>query len=238
MVRALDDVACDALADATLVVVRLALDVESAPPEPPPKPSERIVEEPAKEAPSPDRAETSPASGDRRSSNAIEVLAGGAVAAGLGGSVGKGARIGAAWLFDRRRWSIGVTGLALAPETRTFEKGTVEVGLLGGGLEGCGRAATASGVIAGALCARGEMFRLSGAASGFARNEEHARPLAALGLALRGKVRIAPPFGAFAEIAASAPLARERFAIDGAGVVYEPPIVAGTAAAGLSVDFE
>jgi hypothetical protein len=240
MIRALEDARCDALADATLVIVRLALDVESPAPAASAAPSPTPANEPVS-ASSSDRVDAPVR--ERESENGahstgVELLAGGAAAAGLGVSIGKGARLGAAWLFDRRRWSIGVTGLALAPETRTFEKGEVEVGVLGGGLEGCGRAATTSGAIAGALCARGEIFRLSGSASGFARNDEHARPLAAMGLVLRGKMRIARPFGLFAELAASVPLARERFSIDGAGVVYEPPIVAGTAAAGLSVDFE
>lgn len=244
MVRAIEDASCDALADATLVIVRLALDVESAQPESATAPPPAKLVESAKTSTTvataatvaPDRVEPSPAANDHRT-NAVELLAGGAVAAGLGVSFGKGARIGAAWVFDPH-WSIGVTGLALAPETRTFEKGTVEIGLLGGGLEGCVRAATTAGAIAGALCARGEMFRLSGSANGFARNEEHARPLATMGLALRGKLRIARPLGAFAELATSVPLARERFAIDGAGIIYEPPVVAGSAAAGLSVDFE
>lgn len=248
MVRAIEDVACDALADATLVIVRLALDVESAPPEtttttaaePVTASSQSPSLSPASSSAasaSADRVEPSPAA-NRERTNGIELLAGGAVAAGLGVSFGKGARVGAAWMFDHQRWSIGVTGLALAPETRSFENGTVEIGLLGGGLEGCGRTATTSGALAGALCARGEMFRLSGSANGFARNEEHARPLATMGFALRGKLRIARPLGAFAELAASVPLARERFAIDGAGIIYDPPIVAASAAAGLSVDFE
>lgn len=236
MIRALEDARCDALADATLVIVRLALDVERAAPDAPAHVSESAKSIESVPASAPDRVDAAP-SANGEHANGIELLAGGAVVAGLGVSIGKGARLGAAWLFDRR-WSIGVTGLALVPETRTFEKGEVEVGVLGGGLEGCARASSISDAISGALCARGELFRLSGSASGFARNDEHARPLAAMGLVLRGKARIARPFGAFAELAAAAPLARERFAIDGAGIVNEPPIVAGTAAAGLSVDFE
>lgn len=240
MSRALEDDACDALADATLVVVRLALDVESASvaptsskPTPAPAPAQATTETPA---PDRDRDHESPPAANLGRANGFELLAGGAVAAGFGASFG--ARAGAGWVFAGRRLSIGVTGLALVPETRAVENGSVEIGLLGGGLEGCGRAATSSRALAGALCARGEVFRLSGSAGGFARNEAHGRPLATMGLALRGKLRIARPFGLFAEVAASVPLARERFAIDGVGIVYAPPVVAGTAATGLFVDFE
>jgi hypothetical protein len=112
--------------------------------------------------------------------------------------------------------------------------GAVEVAYLGGGLEAClrsalGRAFEVEG------CARGEAGSMSGSASGFATNQDHARALYAGGAFARGIVGLGRPIGAFVEAGVRAPLHRERFAIEGAGTVYDPPAVGGSVAAGMSL---
>lgn len=79
---------------------------------------------------------------------------------------------------------------------------------------------------------------LSGTAHGFAKVEAHSRPLFA-GTALgRAQARFGGPVAAFAEAGAAVPMIRERFEIDRVGVVYDPPIIAGTIGIGVLVDFE
>jgi hypothetical protein len=238
MTRALEDPTCDALADATLVVVRLALEDDSpSPPAPAPArgaedgraPATAVEDADGRDRPARDPSKTPAAS--------LEIAAGPAAASGLGGSFAPGVRVGAGWTFGGRHWALGLTGLALAPQTHPVEQGSVEISVLGGGVEGCRRAATERESFAVALCARAELFALAGAAQGFARNESHTRPLATAGLVLRGRAAIAGPLGWFAEMGAMVPLAREQFAIDGAGVIYDPPAVALAGATGPSLDF-
>jgi hypothetical protein len=51
-------------------------------------------------------------------------------------------------------------------------------------------------------------------------------------------VRVAGPVRAFVELGAVAPVVRERFAIDGVGLVYDPPLIGGSGGIGALVDFE
>ena len=166
-----------------------------------------------------------------------EVLAGGTVAVGIGSPVAPGFRGGAALALGEGRWTVGITGVFLASQTRDVGAGTVDVGVAGGGLEACGRLRAGRSALLG-LCGRAEVLRLSGSASGFARVEEHARPLFAGTLLARGQARVAGPVMAFLELGAVVPVVRERFAIDRVGIVYDPPLIGGTGGFGALVDFE
>jgi len=250
MMRSLEDDSCDALADATLVVVRLAAEEPAsgereAPVVPPPTSSSAGLE------PAPERDEARAADARSRAWLGGELLLGAAAAIGLQGGLGGGARASGALVFGGGRFSLGLTGLWLAPVASSpgsssagspagssAGSGKIEVGILGGGLEACARAAVAARMVSFAVCPRGEVFRLSGEASGFARNESRGRALIAASLVLRGKVRIAGPAGVFVEAAATFPLTNERFAVDGLGIVYDPPVLAGIGAAGLALEFE
>src|SRR5262249_50643418 len=112
-----------------------------------------------------------------------------------------------------------------------------DVAYAGGGLEGCwrhriGQRAFVSG------CGRAELGRLSGTARGFDRSEGHARPLAPASLLARGQLRLVCPASAFAELGAATPISRERFQIDGVGLVHDPAVVAPVGAVGGLLEFE
>lgn len=214
---------CDGLAEATVLAVKLALDLDRepaiAPPAAPP-PAETVAAAPAK-------TETPFA----------EASATGVLAFGLGTPFASGARAGGALVVAGGRWSIGITGLVLPATTREIGGGTVDTSILGGGIEGCWRLPLGATFLV-ALCGRTEIMRLEGSAHGFARTEEHASPLVAATLLGRGRVRIAGPAALFVEAGAVLPFVRDRFAIDTVGVVYDPPIVAATTGIGVVVDFE
>ena len=232
MQRSLTDEAssCDGLAEATLLAVKLALDLSEADaPALAPAPAIVPAAEPLRAAPVPAAA--------RRSTLGLEILAGGILAFGIGSPVAPGVRGGAALTLGEGRWSIGLTGLVLPAQTHDVGEGTVDVSVAGGGMEGCGRARVAHSLLL-ALCGRAEVMSIAGSAHGFARAEEHARPLFAGTLLGRARARIAGPIAAFVEAGAVLPIVRERFEIDRVGVVYDPPLVSGTAGIGVLVDFE
>lgn len=229
MARRLEDPTCAALADATLVVVKLALEVPAATPEPPARPVAALVPSEVSERPVP-----APAPSGGRGA-VVELLAGGAVGVGLGSAFAPGGRATASFRFGG--WGVGITGLVLAPQSRAMPPGVVDVGVLGGGVEGCRRISPERNWKVG-LCSRFELFRLAGSARGFARSEEHARLLPTVGLLLRGQARLAGSFGLFAEAGGTVPLSRERFEIEGAGIVHDPTAVVATAAFGAFVAFE
>lgn len=223
-----DASSCDGLAEATILAVKLALD----PSEPPAAPASA----PIATAPPPTREAVSPPP-VRRSTVGVEVLAGGILTVGIGSPVAPGACGGAALTLGDGRSSIGVTCLALSAQTREVGEGTVDISVAGGGIEGCGRARVGRPVLL-ALCGRAEVMSLAGTAQGFARVENRARPLFAGTVLGRARVQVAGPVTAFLETGVVVPVVRERFAIDRVGVVYDPPIVAGTAGIGVLVDFE
>lgn len=215
---------CDGLADATVLAVKLALDLEAAP---------AITA-----APPPEVADPGPtASVLRRAAPFAEISASGVVAFGLASPVAAGVRAGAGLVLGQGRWSIGITGLVLPSQTRNVGEGTVGVSVLGGGIEGCGRLPIGRSLLL-ALCGRAEAMSLDGNAHGFARAENHARPLFAGTLLGRARARVAGPVALFIEAGAVVPFARERFAIDTVGVVYDPPVVAAATGIGILVDFE
>lgn len=227
-----DAASCDGLAEATVLAVKLALDLEAAPavgaapaPVPSPAPPPKV------------EGAVPPPSVARPASPVAEISAGGVLAFGLGSPVASGVRAGAALVLGRGRWSIGLTGLALPAQTRAVGDGTVDVSILGGGIEGCGRSPIGRSLLL-ALCGRAEAMSLVGSAHGFARTEEHARPLLAGTLLGRARARVAGPVALFVEAGAVVPFVRERFAIDTVGVVYDPPVVAAAAGIGIVVDFE
>jgi hypothetical protein len=81
-------------------------------------------------------------------------------------------------------------------------------------------------------------MRLAGRAQGFARTDAHARPLFAGTLLGRARATVAGPLVLFVEGGAMLPFARERFSIDGVGVVYEPPVVAAVTGLGVLVSLD
>ena len=225
MERALDDRAagCDGLAEATLLAVRLALDVPAEPPAPA-EPSDHDTPAPI-------------VAGDPHPRH-VEILAGGLAAFGIGSAFAPGVRAGGALtLGSEAQWSIGVTGFALASRTQTLGAGAVSIGALGGGVDLCRRHRFGASWRVG-LCGRAELGRLSGQARGFDTNEEAARPLVLGSLLLRAQRRFYGPLGLFAEVGGAVPIVRERFEIQGVGLVYDPPLVAATGAIGALVDFE
>ena len=227
---------CDGVAEATVLAVRLALELEAP-----------AVEAPAAEAPavaaplpSPATADAGPApsvSAPRRAAPFAEIAASGVVVFGLASPVASGARAGAALVLAHGHVSLGLTGIVLPSQTRNIGPGTVDLSVLGGGIEGCGRLPIGAALLL-ALCGRAEAMSLDGSSHGFDRVETHARPLLAGTLLGRARARIAEPVALFVEAGALVPLARERFSIDTVGVVYDPPAVAAATGIGVVVDFE
>lgn len=215
---------CDGLAEATTLAVKLALELEGAPAVAPAPPAEVADVGPAASVPRP-------------ATPLAEISTSGVVAFGLASPVAAGVRAGGGLVLGHGRWSIGITGLALPSQTRNVGEGTVDVSILGGGIEGCGRLPIGRSLLV-ALCGRAEAMSLEGSAHGFARAEDHARPLFAGTLLGRARARVAGPVAVFVEAGAVLPIARERFAIDTVGVVYDPPVVAAATGIGVLVDFE
>jgi hypothetical protein len=214
---------CEGLAEATVLAVKMALELEG--------PAEVTA------AP-PEVAEVHPdASVARYAAPIAEISASGVLAFGIVSPVAAGVRGGAGLVLGQRRWSIGVTGLALPSRTRNVGEGTVDVSVLGGGLEGCGRLPIGGSLLL-ALCGRVEAMRVDGSAKGFTRSERHARALFAGTLLGRARARVRGPFELFVEAGALVPFARERFAIDTVGVVYDPPVVAAVTGIGIFANFE
>jgi hypothetical protein len=236
-----DASSCDALAEATLLAVRLALDVldvpanEAAPsPSPsPPIPAVSTLSPLSPAAP----AEVAAPPPDVRRSPFAEISASGVLMFGIGSPVAPGVRAGGALTVGAGRWSIGLTGLVLPAHSRDIGDGSVDVSVFGGGIEGC-RQARIGRTILVALCGRLEAMALEGSSRGFARVENHAVPLFAGTLLGRARMTVAGPVSLFAEAGAEIPFLRQRFSIDTIGVVYDPPIVAAATGIGVLVDFE
>jgi hypothetical protein len=220
---------CDGLAEATLLAVRLALDAAPAASATPATPTAVIAPAP-QTAPSAELPAPSVEARATRSSIGSELLAGGLPLA-------PGIRGGAAVTLFTGHWSIGVTGAFLPAKTHDVGTGQVDVSVVGGGIEGCGRGRVSRALLV-ALCGRFEAFRLGGSAHGFASSAEHARPLLVSTALGRGQVSVAGPLAIYAELGAIVPVVRERFAIDGVGLVYDPPIVGGSAGIGALAVFE
>jgi hypothetical protein len=222
-----DASSCDGLAEATVLAVKLALDLETATPA-----------VPADVVPPADVAVLDPEPlVVRRATPRAEIWTSGVLAFGIGSPVAPGVRAGASLLLGQARWSLGITSLVLPSQTRDIGEGKVDVSILGGGIEGCGRSRVGRALLL-ALCSRVEAMRLEGSARGFARTEEHARPLFAGTLLGRAQAKVAGPVALFIEAGAVVPFVRERFAIDTVGVVYDPPTVAAATGIGMLVNFE
>jgi hypothetical protein len=222
-----DAPSCDGLAEATLLAATLTLELETAapPPSPAPAPEPPAI---ADSAPIVPRAHRAPRA---------EISAGSVVAFGLTSPVAPGVRTGAAFVLGQGRWSLGISGVVLPAQTRTVQEGSVDVSMLGGGLEGCSRLPVGSSFLL-AFCGRVEAARLEGTSHGYTRSKEEQRPLfSGTGLG-RARVRLAGPIAAFVEAGAVIPFVRERFSIDTVGVVYDPPAVALATGIGILVDFE
>ncbi len=226
--RSLDDrgASCDGLAEATLLAVKLAFDSSQddepavgAPPEPPPSLPARHEE--------------------ASSAKHVELLAGAMAASiGIGSSFAPGMRASGGLAFGGLEpvWWLGATGFALPAQSEQHGSGSVDVELMGGGIESCRRMLRGDNAVG--LCARAEAARLAGRAHGFVKNEEAARPLFLASLLLRGQRRLAGPLGVFAELGVTAPILRERFEIQGVGLVYDPPVLGVSGGLGLLLDLE
>jgi hypothetical protein len=166
-----------------------------------------------------------------------EIYASSVFTFGLTSPVAPGARAGAALVLGQGRWSLGITGVVLPAHTRGVREGTVELSLLGGGVEGCGRLPMGRALLV-ALCARVEGMSLAGSSRGFKYTRDERRPLFAGTLLGRGRAQLVGPIAAFVEAGAVLPFVRERFSIDTLGVVYDPPVVAAVTGIGILVDFE
>jgi hypothetical protein len=261
-----DGASCAALADATALAVRLALDLEPAADaaldERRPaaedaalrgEPSSPVAEQaaPTAEPSSPvaERAARQPRAGEanrdaardeppsRRSSVGLWLLGGAGAAAGLIHPFSTGARAGAGVTLDSSRWTIGATGSISAARTFAVGSGEVDLAYAGAGLEACRRHGMSERVTVGA-CGRLELGRLSGTARGFDRSEAHARPLATASLLARAQLRLLGPAWLFAELGVAATMVRERFQIDGVGLVHDPALAAPIAALGAVVEIE
>lgn len=229
-----DAPSCEGLAEATALAVKLALDLDAARPSTPahtPSTGHVPADGPGEKSP--------PAPVDEpRAASLGEISLAGVVAFGIATEFASGVRGGAAMVLDQReRWSLGVTGLLLPVQSKTVGEGTVDLSVQGGGVEGCRRARTGRSLLL-ALCGRIELMRIEGQARGFERSETHARALTTSTLLGRARAKVAGPFVTFAEIGAVVPFQRQRFSIDTVGVVYDPPIMGGTAGIGVAVDFE
>lgn len=84
-------------------------------------------------------------------------------------------------------------------------------------------------------CGRGEVGLLSGEARGFATNDDRTRVRVAGGPVARAIVPLGASLGLFVEGSALAAAKRQRFAIEGAGVAYDPPAIGLGAGAGLAL---
>jgi hypothetical protein len=214
--RMLEDRAasCDGLAEAVVLALLLSGDDEAKP--------EPIGADPQRDEKQP----------PRRAGIGVRVGAGGELAiATIRGAAG-GAQIAGHVGPNDGFWSIGVIGAWLPSSEIALATGSAEISYFGGGIEGCGHRSLTRSFDA-ALCARAEAGVMHGEAKGFTTNESHDRPLFAAALLLRGALGIAGPFGAYVEGGVRAPLHRERFAIESAGILYDPPPIAALAGAGL-----
>lgn len=230
--RSLDDrgASCDGLAEATLLAVKLAFDHSSSEDDAAGSASAAATETPPSQ----------PAVHEEASSTKhVELLAGAMAASiGIGSSFAPGMRASGGLAFGGLEpvWWLGVTGFALPAQSEQHGSGSVDVELMGGGIESCRRMLRGDNAVG--LCARAEAARLAGRAHGFVKNEEAARPLFLASLLLRGQRRLAGPLGVFAELGVTAPIIRERFEIQGVGLVYDPPVLGVSGALGLLLDLE
>jgi hypothetical protein len=216
-----DSADCAGLAEAAYLSVKLALETDPSPP--------------ARTVAVPNGTREEPSRVARPSLPVAEASLAGVMAVGLGRRATPGMRASASLLLGASRWSLGITGAVFPSQTSEVAGGTLSTSLAGGGIEGCRRASLGS--LGLALCSRFEAMRLVGSAAGFDRSESHARPLFVGSILGRAQHKLGP-IAAFVEVAAVAPVVRERFAIDTIGVVYESPIVAGAGGIGVALDFE
>jgi hypothetical protein len=228
---------CDGLAEATLLVARLALDSATGPPSPPSNTADAAAganAANANRAAERDDARRESAVKPRGRAVHPELLVGALASFGIGGAFSPGARTTAALAL--RPWTFGITGFILPPATQPFGVGRVAIAAMAGGLDLCYRARLV-GFLLG-VCGRGEIGALTGTARGFANNESATRALLLTSVLARGQRRIGGPLGVFAELGAVVPMVRERFEIQGVGMVYDPPPVAAMGGIGMLVDFE
>lgn len=266
-VRALSDdgPTCGPLADATALAVRLALDLEPSSSDAgvgSKNEAERTAEPTTvstEDATSAVRAdETLKATSAVRADGVVEttrdalagatgdgatwsvgfwLLGGAGFAVGMVDSFAPGARASAGVALDSGRWTLGATGALTPPRTIGLGAGEVNVSYAGGGAEVCRRHRFVRAFAAGG-CARAEVGLLTGSARGFDRSDSRTRPLVLAGLLARGELRVFGPAALFAEIGALVPVVRERFEIDGVGLVHDPAMIAPSGAVGALLEIE
>jgi hypothetical protein len=214
---------CDGLADAVVLALVLSTDGgDDAEPSPPPAPprDEAPAREPAAATEGPRGLAVRASAGAMASNGVVRELAPGAM---LGLHLGPQAaklRAGAVLTF-------------VPPNDLPVGSGSIEVLYAATAIDLCW-APLRDRPVAIEACGRGEIGLLAGQARGFATNEDRTRPRVAGGAAARAVVPLAPAIGVFLEGSALAALRRQRFAIEGAGVAYDPPSVGLGAGAGLT----
>lgn len=129
-------------------------------------------------------------------------------------------------------WSIGGVGTWLPPSSIATGIGTVDVSMMSGALEACA-GVLRTRPISAEICGRAELGLLRGEARGFSLSESHRRFWFGGGAAIRGLAPIGGSASAFVEAAIRVPVHRERFSVEETHIVYDPPPVAISGAAGL-----
>ena len=229
--RTLVDVAerCDGLGEAVVLALTLSTDGGFDAPSP-------SADVPATHPPAARQAEALPSRHAPERHWSLRVAGGTLTAVGAIRPISFGVQLGVDAVAPSGAWSLGALASYVPPSEVTVGPGIIEVSLATASLEACARAFHVSPMTVEA-CARGEGGLLRGTARGFAVSESHDRPSLAAAAALRGLLGIASAASAFVELTLRVPPSRERFAVTGAGVAYDPPTVGIGAAAGLAWTF-
>jgi hypothetical protein len=124
-----------------------------------------------------------------------------------------------------RRWRMGIGALWGVPQTLDLTPGTVDEKLMSGTLRTC-FAPYRQGWVRFDVCTGAFVGFMSGEAQGFTHNEQHTRPWVAVPfeLVLAGWNA---PVGWELGAGALVPVRRQDFSVDGLGVAYKSPPMAG-----------
>lgn len=222
---------CEGLAEAVVVALVLSADAAEAPPAaPPPAPGPAVMEEE-------EEKERPPAEAAPRRGIAVRALAGATASIGVVRAIAPGATIGAHLGARDGRLRFGGALTFVPPSEVPLGDGAIRIGYAAAAIDACWAALRERPVVLEG-CARAEVGALWGSARGFPTSEDHTRIRVAGGAVARAIAPIGRTLGVYVEASALAPVRRERFAVDGAGVAYDPPPVSFGAGGGLAVHFE
>jgi len=225
--RQLEGESCSAIALATAVVLAFAVDPRAAPAVPPEEPKEHAVPPPV-EAPVP-KATAEPIL------PYVHLFGGAALRAlpVVAGEVGLG--VGA----RRSRWEVELLG-AYAPSQSVQVAGPPRAGaditLLSANALGC-FAPIVTHATALDLCVGGALERMSAQANGVSNPGSGSVLLLSPMAAVRSRFRLVQLLSLVLDLAATVRQFHPRFVIAGVGQVYDIPIVGGSLAGGLQLEF-